>query len=70
MIDCKDMSTAEFVEKFLGIKLFDFQKDYMDYLDRNPNAKVTIPRGRGMITGYELWMLGYMLKFWKGDLIG
>lgn len=60
------MSTAEYVEQVCGIKLTQHQKDYMDYLDRNPDTKVTIPRGR--ITGYELWMLGYALRFWSHNL--
>jgi hypothetical protein len=62
------MSTAEFAEGYLGIELTQCQKDYMDYLDRHPDTKVTIPRGRGMITGYELWMLGYSLRFWSHNL--
>lgn len=48
------MSTAEYVEQVCGIKLTQHQKDYMDYLDRNHNAEITMPRCRGMITGYEL----------------
>lgn len=63
-----NMKTSEFVEEVLEIKLFDFQKDYMDYLDRHPDTKITIPRGRGIITGYELWMLGYALNFWSHNL--
>ena len=62
------MKTSEFVEKHLGIKLLDFQKDYMDYLDKYPDTKIMIPRGRGVITGYELWMLGYALRFWGNNL--
>jgi hypothetical protein len=62
------MSTAEFAEGYLGIELTQCQKDYMDYLDRNPDSKVLIPRGRGRITGYELWMLGYALRFWSHNL--
>jgi hypothetical protein len=58
------MSTAEFVEECLDIKLAQHQKDYMDYLDKHPDTKITIPRGRGIITGYELWILGRELKFW------
>ena len=48
------MSTAEFVEEFLGIKLLDHQKAYIDYLDRHPDTRITMPRGRGVITTYDL----------------
>lgn len=56
------MSTAEYVEQICEIKLTQSQKDYMDYLDEHPNTKVTIPRGRGVITGYELWILGWVSR--------
>lgn len=56
------MSTAEFVEEYLGIKLIQYQKDYMDYLDKYPDTKVLIPRGRGIITAYELWILGWVSR--------
>jgi len=58
------MSTAEFVEQVCDIKLAQYQKDYMDYLDEHPDTKITIPRCRGVITGYELWILGRELEFW------
>ena len=54
------MSTAEFVEQLCDIKLTQYQKDYMDYLDKHPDTQITIPRGRGIITGYELWILGWI----------
>lgn len=56
------MSTAEYVEQVCDIKLSQYQKDYMDYLDRNHNAEITIPRCRGVITGYELWILGWISR--------
>ena len=40
------MSTAEYLEECLGIKLFDIQKRYLDFLDNNPEAEIIIPRGR------------------------
>lgn len=39
------MSTAEFIEQVCDVKLFDVQKQYLDFLDNNPEAKITIPRG-------------------------
>jgi hypothetical protein len=56
------MTTAEYVEQVCEIKLTQYQKDYMDYLDEHPDTKVTIPRGRGVITGYELWILGWVSR--------
>ena len=59
MIACKDMSTAEFVETILEKKLSNYQKAYMDYLDRNfDKATITIPRPSGFISAYDLWVLG------------
>lgn len=56
------MSTAEYIEQMCDIKLTQHQKDYIDYLDRNPDTKITIPRCRGIITGYELWILGWVSR--------
>ena len=56
------MSTAEYVEQICEIKLTQSQKDYMDYLDRNPDTQIVMPRCRGVITGYELWILGWVSR--------
>ncbi len=56
------MSTAEYVEQICEIKLTQNQKDYMDYLDRNLDAQIVMPRARGVITGYELWILGWVSR--------
>ena len=39
------MSTAEFIEQVCDVKLFDVQKQYLDFLDNNPEAKIAIHRG-------------------------
>ena len=39
------MSSAELIEQVCGIKLFDVQKQYLDFLDNNLEAKIVIPRG-------------------------
>jgi hypothetical protein len=41
-----DVKTSEYIENVLGIKLLDVQKDFCDYLDENPDAKIVIPRMR------------------------
>lgn len=56
------MSTTEFAEEYLGIKLTQCQKDYMDYLDRNPTYSIMIPRSIGFNTTYELWLLASCLR--------
>lgn len=56
------MSTAEYVEQVGEIKLTQYQKDYMDYLDKHPDTQINIPRGRGVITAYELWLLGWISR--------
>ena len=63
------MSTAEFVEEFLGIKLLDHQKAYIDYLDRHLDTRITMPRGRGVITGYELWILGWLNRVAETEIV-
>lgn len=51
------MSTVEFIEEYLGIKLFDYQKKYLDFLDKHPKVEF-IPRGRSSLieinTLYEI----------------
>lgn len=56
------MSTAEYVEEFLGIKLLDYQKAYMDYLDEHPDARVVLPRGRTVTCTYDLWLIAQIVK--------
>lgn len=40
------MKTSEYIENVLGLELLNVQKDFCDYLDENPDAKIVIPRGR------------------------
>lgn len=40
------MKTSEYIENVLGIELLNVQKDFCDYLDENPDAKIVIPRMR------------------------
>ncbi len=55
------MRTADFIEDVLDTKLLDFQKDYLDYLDRHPDAKVVLPRGRTYTTTFDLWVLSQVI---------
>ena len=56
------MSSVELIEQVCGIKLPQYQKDYLDYLDRNPTYSITIPRSIGFTTTYELWLLASCLR--------
>ena len=56
------MKTTDFIEEVLDIKLFDFQKAYLDYLDRYPNTKIVLPRGITRITTFDLWVLAQIAK--------
>lgn len=38
------MKTSEYIENVLGLKLLNVQRDFCDYLDRHPDAKIVIPR--------------------------
>lgn len=55
------MPTVKFIEEVLDIKLLDFQKDYLDYLDRHPDARVVLPRGRTVTCTYDLWLMAQCL---------
>lgn len=59
------MRTSDFIEEVLDIKLLDFQKNYLDYLDRHPDAKIVLPRGRTCTTTFDLWALSQV--FMKGN---
>lgn len=53
------MSSAELIEQVCGIKLPQYQKDY---LGRNPTFSIAIPRSIGFTTTYELWLLASCLR--------
>ena len=60
------MKTSEFIEKVLDIKLLGFQKKYLDYMDKHPDTKIVMPRGRTCITTSDLWVLSQMAM--KGEM--
>ena len=58
------MKSSEFIERVLDIKLLDFQKDYLDYLDRHTDARVVLPRGRTVTCTYDLWLMSQLYLKW------
>lgn len=40
------MDIVDFTEKMFGIKLLDYQKEYIKYVDKYPNYQIVMSRGR------------------------
>lgn len=40
------MDGVQFIEEVVGVKLYDYQKDMIRYVEEHPGCKVMAPRGR------------------------
>lgn len=61
------MKTSEYIENVLGLKLLNVQKDFCDYLDEHPDAKIVMPRMRShMMDISTLYLLVNILC--KGEM--
>ena len=40
------MDIIEFVEDVLGLKLLDYQKEFLTYIYKHPDVKIVYPRAR------------------------
>lgn len=56
------MNIIEFVEDVLGLKLLDYQKDFLTYIYKHPDAKIVYPRGR---TKYSTCDYIVLYEFYK-----
>ena len=51
------MDTVQFIEDILDIKLLDYQKEMIRYIEEHPDCKVTIPRTRRIPDWYMAYCI-------------
>lgn len=51
------MDTVQFIEDTLDIKLLDYQKKMIKYVDEHPDCKIIVPRGRT----FPRWFQAYLI---------
>ena len=51
------MDTVQFIENILDIKLLDYQKKMIEYIEEHPDCEIIFPRGRSTPS----WFLAYVI---------
>lgn len=54
------MDVIEFMEKVLGVKLLDYQKKFIRYIEEHPNCKIDM--GRGSTRNNDLLITYFICK--------
>ena len=49
------MNAVQFIENVAGIKMLDYQKKMVEYLEEHPDCKIAFPRGRRVPWWFRLY---------------
>lgn len=56
------MDTVQFIENILDIKLLDYQKEMVSYMEKHPDCKFTFPITRSTSSWYMTYAISKAMK--------